>query len=435
MARRAREITASDDQIILLKTMSSGPDRSISLRAQIILECLKEPENKKVAAHLNIDENTVRKWKDRFIENGVSGLQRIHGGGKQSSVMNTEILDAQIIEAVSISDDWTITSLAKALHTTEYAVKMSLQRQGIEKRRVHTWSIPTANELVVKVADVRALYISSKEKAVIVCCNKKGLRSGKGKVTTRNRLMAEEMNGSSTVLTLADSLVAAERHNSDHITGKTESLSTFLSSTITLFPDEADTEYHVFACTQGDFSYNNWKMATIHCEVSKNTDAWLYQLGAWLLSMYTDAQFQVAKDLLQSIRTYLSSCTDSSEPFCWRKVLDDDGGDGKETELSSEDGVIKDVLSKIEWKNETGKDGVLVKAVLLLKDGANFHAMPSEITAVLPNPEEFDYTSLEGFTDSVSVVEDSIEKFFREFELQMMRDLLAEVKKTQGHLV
>ena len=136
--------------------------------------------------------------------------------------------------------------------------------------------------------------------------------------------MAEEMSSSATALTLADSLVAAERHNGDRTIGKAESLNAFLSSTIALIPDEADTEYHVFVCTQEDFSYHNWKMATIHCEVSKDTDAWLYQLGAWLLSMYTEAQFQGAKDLLQSIRTYLSSCTESSEPFCWRKVPDDD---------------------------------------------------------------------------------------------------------------
>ena len=70
-----------------------------------------------------------------------------------------------------------------------------------------------------------------------------------------------------------------------------------------------------------------------------------------------------------------------------------------------------------------------------MKDGANFNAMPSEVTAVLPNPEEFDYTSLEGFADSLSAVEDSIEKFFREFEIQMIRDLVANVKKTQERLV
>lgn len=73
MSRVSKPITATDDDIIILKKLSYGADATLALRARIILNCLEMTRNKDVALALSIDERSVALWKERFRKMGFLG--------------------------------------------------------------------------------------------------------------------------------------------------------------------------------------------------------------------------------------------------------------------------------------------------------------------------------------------------------------------------
>jgi len=44
-------------------------------RAKIVLKCAEGVAIKDIAAEMSIRQNTVIKWRDRFSQNGLSGLE------------------------------------------------------------------------------------------------------------------------------------------------------------------------------------------------------------------------------------------------------------------------------------------------------------------------------------------------------------------------
>ena len=107
MSRVSKPITATDDDIIILKKLSYGADATLALRARIILNCLEMTRNKDVALALSIDERSVALWKERFRKNGVSGLSRSHGGGKPVDI-DLAALDAAVKAKTGDPSGWTI---------------------------------------------------------------------------------------------------------------------------------------------------------------------------------------------------------------------------------------------------------------------------------------------------------------------------------------
>jgi hypothetical protein len=49
--------------------------QALPLRARIVLECAQGLENREVAASLAVAENTVGKWRRRFVERRMDGLR------------------------------------------------------------------------------------------------------------------------------------------------------------------------------------------------------------------------------------------------------------------------------------------------------------------------------------------------------------------------
>lgn len=57
------------------------------MRAQIVLACADGAQNKDVAARLSLDGATIGKWRRRFAEHRLDGLQTSRGPGRRAQWM------------------------------------------------------------------------------------------------------------------------------------------------------------------------------------------------------------------------------------------------------------------------------------------------------------------------------------------------------------
>ena len=74
--RPKAELTLSDNERATLQRWArrAKSSQALALRANIILTCAQGCDNKKTAAMLRCHEDTVGKWRRRFIDKRLDGL-------------------------------------------------------------------------------------------------------------------------------------------------------------------------------------------------------------------------------------------------------------------------------------------------------------------------------------------------------------------------
>jgi len=77
MARKAQVLTITDAERKQLKKLANGQktERRMVDRAKIILKCADGAKISDIAAEFAMRPNTVMKWRDRFKEDRLSGLE------------------------------------------------------------------------------------------------------------------------------------------------------------------------------------------------------------------------------------------------------------------------------------------------------------------------------------------------------------------------
>ncbi len=165
--RVAPKITLSEDDRQLLQRWAKGrstPARLV-LRARIVLAAADGKENKVIAEELSTNRPLVGKWRTRFVQSGVAGIQKDSPrGGRPSSARQS--LAATIIE-------WTTRTLAGALGTNHSLVRRVWNANGLKPHLSRTFKVSNDPKFVEKVIDVVGLYLNPPEHALVLSCDEK----------------------------------------------------------------------------------------------------------------------------------------------------------------------------------------------------------------------------------------------------------------------
>jgi transposase len=119
----------------------------------------------------------VSKWRKRFAEQGLAGLQDAPRPGAARSYDETtdrRILAMMDKKPPSGNATWTGKLLAKALgDVSSHQVWRVLRRHGIHLQRRRSWCISTDPEFAPKAADIVGLYLEPPDNAVVLCVDEK----------------------------------------------------------------------------------------------------------------------------------------------------------------------------------------------------------------------------------------------------------------------
>src|SRR6266581_4678424 len=91
--------------------------QALALRARIVLACAEGGQNKVIAAEMELDPDTVGKWRRRFVEHRLEGLQDEPRGGAPRSI-GDERIEAVIVRTLESTPPdathWSSRGMAKA---------------------------------------------------------------------------------------------------------------------------------------------------------------------------------------------------------------------------------------------------------------------------------------------------------------------------------
>lgn len=121
--------------------------QALALRARIILACAQGKENRQVAEELKVNQDTVGKWRRRFVEHRLEGLRDAHRAGAPCTIDDARIeaLIAQTLESVpKNATHWSSRGMAKASGLSTSSVQRIWRAFGLQPHRLETFKLSTA---------------------------------------------------------------------------------------------------------------------------------------------------------------------------------------------------------------------------------------------------------------------------------------------------
>jgi transposase len=79
-------LTASERRTLKLRARGAKTPWRDRLRAQVVLLAARNRRNARIAADLRVNEGTVRKWRGRFAELGLAGLEDLPRSGRPRTI-------------------------------------------------------------------------------------------------------------------------------------------------------------------------------------------------------------------------------------------------------------------------------------------------------------------------------------------------------------
>ena len=145
-------------------------------RAKLILMLAEGVSFSTIKQQLQTTAPTIIRWKQRFRQSGLEGLDTYHPGQKPSVL--TPALRARILSATRRkpsdgSTHWSCRKLASALDVSKDAVHRVWQEAGLKPHRLERYMASDDPEFEVKAADIIGLYLNPPQHAAVFCIDEK----------------------------------------------------------------------------------------------------------------------------------------------------------------------------------------------------------------------------------------------------------------------
>jgi transposase len=181
MARTGRpkaELTLSDDERSTLQRWArrAKSSQDLALRARIVLSCAEGHNNKETAALLCCHEDTVGKWRRRFIDKRLDGLVDGPRPGRKPEITDEqveEVVVATLEETPKDATHWSRASMAKRSGLSRSTVGRIWKAFHLKPHVADTFKLSSDPFFIEKVYEVAGLYLNPPEHAVVLCTDEK----------------------------------------------------------------------------------------------------------------------------------------------------------------------------------------------------------------------------------------------------------------------
>src|ERR1700683_907972 len=145
-------------------------------RAKLILMLAEGSSFNAIKRQLQTTAPTIIRWKQRFRQSGLEGLDTYHPG--QKAHVLTPALRARILSATRRkpgdgSTHWSCRKLASVLGVSKDAVYRVWQEAGLQPHRLERYLASDDPEFESKAADILGLYLHPPQHAAVFCIDEK----------------------------------------------------------------------------------------------------------------------------------------------------------------------------------------------------------------------------------------------------------------------
>jgi len=336
--RVASKVVLTDEQRTTLTKWSRGRSTPARLvrRAQIVLLAAEGKENIEIADELRVERTIVGRWRKRFVERGLAGIEKDSPrGGRKPTVRNRvahRIIEATTQRKPANATHWSTRSLARELKVSPAMVQRIWNANGLKPHLVKTFKVSNDHRFIEKMTDVVGLYLNPPEHAIVLSCDEKsqiqaldrtqpGLPFKKGRCGTMTH--DYERHGTTTLfsaLSMLDGQVIGKcmphhRHQEWIQFLKLIDQSTPATHPLHLIVDNYATHKHA--------KVKAWlkRHPRFHIHFIPTSSSWLNMVERWFRDLTQErirrGTFRSVKQLEAAILAYIEEHNENPEPFVW----------------------------------------------------------------------------------------------------------------------
>lgn len=336
--RVAPKVELSPEQAVVLEQRSRGrslPARLVE-RARIILLAADGKQDKEIASELQISVQKSARWRARFLEYGVRGLEKdAPRPGRTPSIPGTlvkRVIHMTTRQKPANATQWSTRSMAEAVGISEASVRRIWHKNGLKPHLVDTFKVSNDPKFAEKLEAVVGLYLNPPEHALVFCCDEKsqiqaldrtqpGLPIKRGRAGTMTH--DYKRNGTATLFAALNTLdgkvisMCAPRHRHQ------EWLS-FLRILDRRTP--ADKRVHLIAdnyATHKHPKVQRWlqRHPRFHMHFTPTSASWLNMVERFFRDLTVNrlrrGVFRDVIELVEAIDSYIDQHNVTPKPFIW----------------------------------------------------------------------------------------------------------------------
>jgi putative transposase len=340
--RPKKPIILTKEEELQLKSIVASRSLPTGLvtRARIILLAAQGALNRAIAEKTGYTYQSVSKWRQRYLQEGISGLHDELRPGRPRSISDEKI--AMLIrKTLKTKPDpgthWTVRSMARITHLSYPTVHRIWKGYGLQPHRQRNFKLSTDPFFVEKVRDVVGLYLNPPENALVLCVDEKSqiqaldrtqpmLSMGLGYVEGVTHDYVR--HGTVTLFTALDIATGRvfTRCRSRH---RHQEYLAFLKQIEANVPPELD--LHLVVDNYGTHKHPSVKRwlsfhPRYHVHFTPTYASWLNQVEIWFNIITQKAirrgTFKSVKDLVSKINYFTESYNSKAQPFVWTATAD-----------------------------------------------------------------------------------------------------------------
>ena len=177
--RVACQISVSETERKTLQRWSRGrktPARLV-LRARIVLMATTGAMNKDIAIALGTSRETVGRWRTRFAQERLAGIEKDAPRGgrppRRRDQVARMIVERTTQTVPANATHWSVRTLAKELGVSRSMVHRVWRANQLKPHLTHTFKVSNDRQFVEKLTDIVGLYLNPPEHALVLCADEK----------------------------------------------------------------------------------------------------------------------------------------------------------------------------------------------------------------------------------------------------------------------
>jgi len=340
--RPKKPIVLNDEERMQLESISQSRSMPSGLveRSRIVLLAADGQSNTQIAKRLRLSKPCVGKWRQRYLDFGIQGLDEALRPGRPRTIAEEKV--ALVVRTTlktkpKNGTHWTVRTMAGETGISLKTVHRIWQAFGLQPHRRKHFQLSTDPLFVEKVLDIVGLYLNPPDKALVLCVDEKSqiqaldrtqpmLPMGLGYVegVTHNYVR----HGTTTLfaalnITTGSVITACKRrHRHQEYLG-------FLKEIDVNVPAKLDIHLVVDNyATHKHPSVKRWlvRHPRYHVHYTPTYASWLNQVEIWFNLITQKAirrgTFSSVKELIAMIERYVQQYNKHPKPFSWTATAD-----------------------------------------------------------------------------------------------------------------
>jgi transposase len=149
----------------------------LAQRAQIVLLAAEGLQNKVIATELGVGRRTVARWRNRFADQRLAGIEKDAPRGGRKPTKRNQVAKMIVERTTTTKPEnathWSTRSLAKELGVSPSMVYRVWRASGLKPHLVEYFKVSNDPQFMEKLVDVVGLYLDPPEHALVLSVDEK----------------------------------------------------------------------------------------------------------------------------------------------------------------------------------------------------------------------------------------------------------------------